>query len=128
MKRRHGFSLLEVLVALTLLAVAIIAIMRLFPNSLRQSRTAAERTAIASLARTEMGRVKAGGIANLLKNWAPQNALMEIDKTLKAYALYNGWTSTVQRVGGRVDLFRITFNVTMFDGREEQFVTYVTEL
>jgi hypothetical protein len=33
----------------------------------------------------------------------------------------------VNRIGGDVDLYRVTFSVTMFDGREERFVTYITE-
>jgi prepilin-type N-terminal cleavage/methylation domain-containing protein len=123
-----GFTLLEVVVALTILAVGIIAIMQLFPTSLRQSRIAAERTTVASLARTELGRVKAGGVGNHLDTWATENALRELTKAQQAYSLYESWRSTVQRVEGSVDLFRVTFTVKMFDGREEKFVTYVTEL
>lgn len=127
MNNRAGFTLLEVIVALTILAVAIIAILQLFPISLSQTRTAAERTTVASLARTELGKVRAGGVGGPLESWAAQNALKQLTETQRAYALYEGWRSTVQRVGGDVDLFRITFRVRMFDGREEEFVTYVTD-
>lgn len=121
-----GFSLLEVMVALTVLAVGIIAVMRLFPASLQQSRIAAERTTVSSLANTELGRVKAGGVGNQLSEWAIDNALKTLNASEKAYALYDSWRSSVQRVGGDVDLFRVTFSVQMFDGRQETFVTYVT--
>jgi prepilin-type N-terminal cleavage/methylation domain-containing protein len=122
-----GFTLLEVMVALTLLAVGILAVMQLFPQALNQSRIAAERTSIASLARTELGRVKAQGVGEPLTEWAAQNALRELTTVERAYALYDSWRSTVQRVGGDVDLYRITFSVRLLDGREEKFVTYVTE-
>jgi len=127
MHSNAGFTLIEVIVALTILAVSIIAILQLFPESLRLSRTAHEQTTVASLARTELGRVRAGGVGSPLQSWAAQNALKQLTETQRAYALYEGWRSTVQRIGGEVDLYRITFSVRMFDGREEQFVTYVTE-
>ncbi len=136
LRRKSGFTLLEVLVALTILAVGLIAIMRLFPLSLRNSQVAAERTAVASLARTELGRVRAGGVFNQenfqpwIHSWAERNALRNLTAAQRAYSLYDSWRTTVQRVGGSegADLFRVTFSVKMFDGREEKFVTYVTQL
>ncbi|MCC6144036.1 MAG: prepilin-type N-terminal cleavage/methylation domain-containing protein [Candidatus Hydrogenedentes bacterium] len=131
MQRHQGFTLLEVMVALSILALGILAIMQLFPVSLRQSRIAAERTVVASLAKTELSKVKAGGVGNQLQEWAERNALRTISGVEQAYTLYDSWRSTVQRVQGSalgtVDLFRVTFAVRMLDGREETFVTYVTE-
>ena len=128
MKANSGFTLLEVVVALTILAVGIVAIMRLFPMSMRQSQIAAERTTVASLARYQLGRAKVGGVGEQLSNWAEENALKELTRAQRSYELYGSWRSTVQRIGGDVDLYRITFVVRMFDGREEKFVTYVTDL
>jgi prepilin-type N-terminal cleavage/methylation domain-containing protein len=125
-RAQAGFSLLEVIVALTILAVGILAIMQLFPSSLAQTQRAASRTAVASLARTELGRVKASGVGGPLTRWAEQNALRQFTTAEQAYTLYESWRSSVQRVPGGVDLFRVTFNVRMYDGGEEEFVTYVT--
>lgn len=122
-----GFTLVEVIVALTILTVGIVAIMQLFPASLAQSRVAAERTVVASLAKTELGKVRAGGVGSQLQNWIEENALRALTEAQRAYALYEGWRATVQRIGGDVDLYRVTFSVRMFDGRDEQFVTYVTQ-
>lgn len=122
-----GFTLLEVLVAITILAVGIISIMQLFSGSLRQVRLASERTSVASIANTELSRVKAGGVGNQLQHWAAQNALNSLGAASESYELYSSWRSSVVRVGGDVDLFRVTFTVEMFDGREEKFVTYVTQ-
>jgi len=131
MKTRHarnrgGFTLLEVVVALSILAVGIISIMQLFPVSLRQQRIASERTVVASLAKTELGKVKVTGAGQQLQDWVRENALRTLTDAQRAYALYQGWRSTVQRISGDIDLYRVTFAVEMVDGREEKFVTYVT--
>ncbi len=125
---RAGFTLLEVVVALSILAVGIIAIMQLFPVARTQQRIAAERTVVASLAKTQLGKVKVSGVGSQLQSWVRENALRSLTDAQRAYALYQGWRSSVQRVGGDVDLFRVTFAVEMIDGREEKFVVYVTKL
>lgn len=137
MKRNGGFTLLEVLVALVILGVAIISVMRLFPMSLQNTHRAAEQTTVASLAKMELGRARANGVYNQnnyqpwVENWAQDNALRMLTEAQRAYTLYDSWRSSVQRVGGGpsgVDLYRITFSVKLIDGREEKFVTYVTEI
>lgn len=128
MKKQHGgFTLVEVIVALTILAVGILGVLTLFPQSLRQARTAQERTTVATLARTELGQVRAGGVGDPLTEWAVRNAFRELTTAQRAYSLYESWSARVSRIGGDVDLFRVTFSVRLFDGREEKFVTYVTE-
>jgi len=124
---RAGFTLIEVLVALVILAVGILAIMQLFPSALRQTKLAAERTTVANLASTELGRLRAGGVGHEITQWAQENALRALTDAERAYALYDSWRASVQRIGGDVDLFRVTFRVQLIDGREEQFVTYVTD-
>ena len=124
---RSGFTLVEVMVALTILAVAIVAIMQLFPRAIQQSRTAAERQQVAFLAKTELGKLRAGGLGNLLTNWASSNTYRNLDASGGVYGLYKSWTSSVNRISSDVDLYRVTFSVEMYDGRRERFVTYVTE-
>ncbi len=125
--KQHGFTLVEVMVALTILAVAIIAIMRLFPVAIQQSRLAAERQQVAFLAKTELGKLRAGGVGPLLNEWAAANAYHNLDAAAGTYGLYKSWTSSVKRISSDVDLYRVTYNVEMFDGRRERFVTYVTQ-
>lgn len=126
----RGFTLVEVIVALTILSIGIIAIMRLFPTSIQQTRLAAERQQAAFLAKTELGKLRSGGVGPQLTAWAVDNAYRDMATPSGSNnydVLYKSWTSTVKRVSGEVDLYRVTFNVEMFDGRRERFVTYVTE-
>jgi prepilin-type N-terminal cleavage/methylation domain-containing protein len=127
-----GFTLVEVLVALTILGVALIAVMKIFPESIKQTRKAAERQQVSFLAKTELGKLRAGGVGPLLTGWAANNAYRNPAAAGGTYfdpvpGLYKSWTSTVKRISSDVDLYRVTFNVEMFDGRRERFVTYVTE-
>ena len=83
---------------------------------------------MSSLAKTELGRVKAAGPGNIVgpNNWAIRNGILQLTAAQRAYSLYDGWRAMVQRVGGDVDLFRVTFAVDLSEERSEKFVTYVT--
>ena len=126
MKTNRGFTLLEVLIALAILLVGIISAMQLFPASLRQARVAAERTSVANLANSELSRLRALDVARDFGTWLDKNTLETLSATERAYSLYDGWYTTVQRTGDSTDTYRITFSVQMMDGRREVFVTYVT--
>jgi len=123
-----GFTLLEVLIALTILAVGILAVMRLFPMALVQQRRAAERTVIASLARTQLSTVRTGGVGQSLVSFLQRNAYHTVAQAARSYTLYDSWRTSVTRMGQPdVELYRVVFTVRMHDGRDEEFVTYVTE-
>jgi uncharacterized protein (TIGR02598 family) len=123
MRRRDGFTLLEVLIALALLTVGIVAAMQLFPYSLRQTRAAAERTAAAHLADSQISRLRAMDIGQHFNQWLIANTGQQADA---ANDLYSGWSATAQRTGINTDTYRVTFSVQMLDGRRENFVTYIT--
>jgi len=124
----RGFSLLEILVACTILAIGFIALVRIFPIALLQTQIVAERTEVSSLARSRAGMLRSSGVGDAFDKWAKDNMMKALTDSERAYALYTGWTSSVQRMGGLTPLYRVTFTVQMLDGGEESFVTYVTEL
>jgi Tfp pilus assembly protein PilV len=120
-----GFTLLEVVVALSILIIGIIAIMQLFPQSLLQARVAAERTVTAELANSVLGQIRASSAEALYQNKIPDTFL----SVYNMYGLYSGYNTTVERLNGASDVFlqRVTFTVTFPDGRVESFVTYVAQ-
>lgn len=126
MKRNGGFTLLEVLVALVILGIGVIAVMQLFPASVRQSRVAAERTVATNVANAQLAKLRGLDLGSQFRNWLTENTQHTITDIESVYALYQGWSTTVQRVVDSQDTYRVTFTVQMADGRYETFVTYVT--
>ena len=80
MRKKNGFTLVEVLVAMSILTIGVVALMQTFPHAMRLSRRAAERTTVSSVAKTELGRVKAAGVGNLVGegNWAVRGGLLQL--------------------------------------------------
>ena len=129
-----GVGLLEVLIALTILAVGIIGTIQLFPSALRQVQLGNERTVTSQLAAGNLGAIQSAGGDNLLVNRLERSQRLRslpagqaAEAIYGARGIYAGYTSSVQRMRGasRVYLQRVTMNVKMHDGRYEQYVTYV---
>jgi type IV pilus modification protein PilV len=125
-KGNDGFTLIEVLIAIAILMVGIMAVMQLFPKSLRQSRIAAERTAAATLASSQLSQLRVMNNPALIQTWIANNTSQTLTSIDRINSLYQGWTTSVQRVTENGDTLRVTFTVKMQDGRSETFVTYVT--
>jgi prepilin-type N-terminal cleavage/methylation domain-containing protein len=133
-KQRGGFSLVEVIVALVVLGVGLLAFMRFFPLGLRQAQVAQERSVASEVANDRMARIQMAGSRNLIANGvnSPWFNLNTIGAAGAAYSQYvgDGFTTTVQPMTGMRDtgLQRVTFSVQMPDGRRETYVTYVTDI
>lgn len=132
MIKQSGFTLLEVLISLLVLAVGIAAAMQLFPHALTQSRMAAERTQSAAVATSWLNQLQGMSRPEQFFNWAANvNALHTLSQVSSVYgeydsALYQGLGASVQQLAGSPDTYRVTFSVRMSDDRDETYVTYVT--
>ncbi len=135
-RERGAFTLLEVLVALTVLIVGIVAVMQLFPASLIQARMAAERTISAELANSHLDEIRASGASELFNGNLPRGLLASVAAASGIYeeyetgsALYEDFSASVARLRGAAEVYlqRVTFTVTLPDGREETFVTFVAK-
>ncbi len=135
LKKDKGFTLLEVVIALTILTIGVLGIFQLFPSALRNVRLAAARREVASLASGVLGQARMVGAETWYKNRIMEYVVEGTDpwsrSGLDSYAatasMYDAYATTLERMSGagRVYLQRITFTADMFDGRKERFVTYV---
>lgn len=137
LQAQAGFTLLEVLIAAAIFAIGIVAIMRLFPEAIRQLQTASQRTISAQLAESELGRVRVATAENLFREQSVLTGAV-VQAIYGVGAIYQGYTKTSVPLRGSysVDangnpsgtyLQRVTFTVLMPDGREEVYVTYVAK-
>jgi len=134
LNEKVGFSLVEVLVSMAVLAVGIVAVTKLFPQGLRATRVAQERTIASELADSNLARLRMAGMDNLLGT-IRASALYSTSAADAVYGgsnndgIIDGYTTTVTRAGTGLNdkLVRVTFSVEMPDGRLENFVTYVTQ-
>ena len=98
-RKDGGFTLLEVLIAITILGVGIVAIMQLFPLSMRQTRVAAERTAAVQVAGSELARLRALSTSDRFREWVAdqtQRSLAAANSTCGLYCRSGSFSSTTR--------------------------------
>ncbi len=124
----NGFTLLEIVIAMAVIAGGLVAVVTLFPSAQKLLTDASANTNVTNLARTELSRVRVGGaFATGIKMWMKDTAFQMLEASASAYDLYQYYGSNVTRVPIGKGLYRVTFSVKLSDGREEKFVTYVAE-
>lgn len=123
---KKGFTLLEVLMAVTLLFVGIIAVLQLFIASQMQARLAADRTIAPFVAQSNLALIQAAG-PQALPKWLQSNAIRSLEQIAESGDIVNGWHSSAQMINQNPETYRITFVVELRDGQQRSFVTYITE-
>jgi uncharacterized protein (TIGR02598 family) len=123
-----GFGLLEVLVAVAIFAIGIIAVFSFLPFALGKLNQANQRTVSTELAETKLSQVRVSTAQALLERqfMFPGRA---VESVSDVYGLYTGWQTTVSPMRGSDSTYlqRVTFSVTLPDGTEEVYVTYVAK-
>lgn len=96
-RRRRGFSLIEVTLALVVVGVGFAALLSFLPHGLRASRMTTEESAQSSFAVAVFGAVRAQAMEQETlaqwNNWTSQNQFKDLFKTLGLnldVALWNG--------------------------------------
>lgn len=127
--RSAGFSLLEIVIAMAVIAGGLVAVIVLFPSAQKLMVNSAANANVTNLARTELSKVRVGGaLSTGLSYWGQETTFQMLDSAESAYSLYQNYGSITSRVPIGKGLYRVTFRVLLNDGREERFVTYVTEI
>lgn len=134
---RCGFTLLEVLIALMILGIGVMAVMQMFPPTMTLMRVATERTDIAAQAQKEFGVLRARGITGERHtlNW-PMHHQSASHPEGDAYVHHTVQPVAVPDVdldaenAGQVQtryIYRVTLQIPRVGGRHETFTTYVSK-
>ena len=118
-----GFTLLEILVALSILLVGLTSVLVLFPQSLSQATTANMKTIASDQASELFGEIEQIGADALYYDQIPFEKLRQSNED-GAY----GFTTTTQRIGDgstEANLQRVTITVTFPNGSHQTYATVV---
>lgn len=123
---RDGFTLLETLIALVILATGMVSIMLLFPIAMERHRVSAVRTMTTSIAQTQLGALRAADTDADFHQWLRDRQITVPEAPASDYV--ESWVVSSQPAG-EIDLglYRVTIGLRLWDGRTEYYTTYVTD-
>lgn len=131
MKRNKGFTLLEVVIALAILAIGLVGVLSLFPVGFQASRKASALTEATIQAQKQMETFKLEGYSYLDTTYT--------DGTWSSWTDFadgttNGWRVRVTEVDPPGNLKQVELEIRWEDVRAtggyryEKFVTYIAKL
>ena len=151
-RNTSGFTLVEMLMALAILAIGMVSVVQLFPQSILQMRKAAELTVTSETAATVAGEIQGMGAEALFDDEVPKSLLrvfresdllqdlvddglapVDIDaemdelRALEQVEGFYGYNTSIQRLNSDDDVFlqRVTIAVTLGGGNRQTYTTYV---
>jgi len=123
-----GFTLLETLVALVILATGIVAILLIFPAALERQRINTLRTMTTTVSQTQLNRVQAGDTGPMFQDWLTKNKFYVVKPTEPEVDYLKSWVVSCQPMGEiNQGLYRVTLGLRLWDDRVEYYTTYVTD-
>ncbi len=123
-----GFTLLETLVALVILATGIVAILLIFPAALERQRINTLRTMTTTVSQTQLNRVQAGDTGMMFQDWLQKNKFYVVQPNEPEVDYLKSWVVSCQPMGEiNQGLYRVTLGLRLWDDRVEYYTTYVTD-
>lgn len=126
--QQAGFSLLETLVALVILAVGIVSILLVFPAVLDRQRVNTLRTMTTPVSQMQLNKMKAGDTDFDFHAWLTENKFKALSESQPESQYIQSWMVSCQPMGEiNQGLYRVTLGLRLWDNRVEYYTTYVTD-
>lgn len=94
-RHKQGFSLIEVLVAIAVLAVGLVAIVSIFPFAIKMNKGAEQQSLASSYARTKLEQILSSSYDEVNTGTIEQRAKVTLNPSDSAYALERQTTVTL---------------------------------
>ncbi|NLN91707.1 MAG: type II secretion system protein [Candidatus Hydrogenedens sp.] len=125
---QKGFTLLETLVALVILATGMVAILLLFPVTLDRQRINTQRTITTAHAQSELAKIQAVGTSGNFQQWLEENRFQAVHESDLANPFIQATVVSWQPMGEvNLGFYRVTLGLRLKDDSVEYFTTYVTD-
>ena len=126
---RGGFSLVEVLVALVIVAVGIVSILLILPMTLERQRVNNLRSVAGKTAQTELNQIKASDANQNFFDWLADNKLVFVnpEQHFESEFIQAQVVSCHSMGEYNRGLYRVTLGLRLWDNRMEYYTTYVTD-
>ena len=128
---QSGFTLMEILIAVAVLAIGVVAVVNLFPVGLQAARRTANFSDAAALAQRQMELYRAYGYGEIDDmfgsipagdtDYYPDQTDTEVFPDDEDYS----WWMMLEK-HNTLNMFEMTLNIYWLDGGQEQYETFVT--
>lgn len=126
--KHAGFTLLETLVALVILATGIVSILLIFPVALDRQRMNTLRTMTTTVSQTQLNQVKASDTDQSFQEWLNKNRFKLVEDNQPEVQHIQSWVASCQPMGElSLGLYRVTLGLRLWDNSVEYYTTYVTD-
>jgi prepilin-type N-terminal cleavage/methylation domain-containing protein len=123
----HGFTLVEVLIAMVILGVGILGVTILFPAALRDTQRASGTTVAAMYADGVVDMLRAQGYRSIATMWPNGGSIDVLRRADEVYRLYDDAdVRIIYLVSAVNDLYAtVVVKIPFPDGRTEEYVSYI---
>lgn len=126
-KKAHGFTLIEVLIAMVILGIGILGVTILFPAALRDTQRASGTTVAAMYADSVIDVLRAQGYRSIAAMWPSSQQVGILSRADEVYRLYDDADVRILYLVSAVnDLYAtVVVKIPFPDGRTEEYVSYI---